>query len=427
MSHVADADRRRTAVVIGAGIVGASCAWYLHREGFAITLVDSRPPGQGASYGNGAVIAVDSVQPTQYPGVLRDVPRMLMDPDGYLSVRWRHLPRLMPWLARFVWASRPATWERLCGDLAALSRLAIEAYRPLRTVPGADALINRNGWMRLFMTEAGWQKGQRQAEVIRRHGVAVDLLSPEEIRQLEPAVSREAYGAIHNSEVAHLGDPARFTACLADDVLRQGGTLVRDSAVGFDMGAAGPAAVRLESGEAIALGPQDVVVIAAGAWSRTLAAALGHPVPLDTERGYHVMVPDAKGLMRMPVLSGDWGFVCTPLDDGLRIAGTVELASLDADPNYARLRPMLRRATRMLPDLADIAPDEDSRWLGFRPSLPDSLPVISASDRHRNVFFAFGHQHLGVTLGPVTGQIIAALATGAAPVLDPAPYRIDRF
>ena len=171
----------------------------------------------------------------------------------------------------------------------------------------------------------------------------------------------------------------------------------------------------------------DRVVIAAGAWSKPLAAVLGHKVPLESERGYHLMIPEAQKLTRMPVISGDWGFVCTPLEHGMRIAGTVELASLDAAPNYSRLRPMLERARRMLPGLADFKPDDESKWMGCRPSLPDSLPVISASPNHRNVLFAFGHQHLGVTLGPVTGRMIAALATGRSPEIDLSPYRIDRF
>ncbi len=418
---------RPRAVVIGAGIVGVSCGWYLREAGYAVTLIDERAPGQGTSYGNGSVIALDSIHPTQYPGVLWDVPRMLMDPDGYLMIRWRYLPQLAPWLIRFVLASRPKTWESARDAIVALNAQSLEAYRPLLKAPGADALLQRRGWLRLFMTKDGWQKAQKTAAAMQAYGLNTTLVGPDEIRQIEPAVTADALGAIHNSDVAHLGDPALFTARVADDLIRDGGELIRARAVGFELGERGPTAVRLDGGGILPIGPADRVVIAAGAWSKPLAAALGHKVPLESERGYHLMIPEARTLTRMPVISGDWGFVCTPLQHGMRIAGTVELASLGAAPNYSRLRPMLERARRMLPGLSDFTPDDESQWMGCRPSLPDSLPVISASPNHRNVLFAFGHQHLGVTLGPVTGRMIAAMATGRSLEIDPSPYRIDRF
>ena len=418
---------RGRAIIIGAGIVGVSCGWYLREAGYDVTLIDEREPGQGTSFGNGSVIALDSIHPTQYPGVLWDVPKMLMDPDGYLMIRWRYLPQLAPWLVRFVLASRPKTWERARDAIATLNAQSLDAYRPLLKAPGAEALLQRRGWLRLFMTREGWRKAQRTAAAMQGYGLNAALVGPEEIRQIEPAVTGDAVGAIHNSDVAHLGDPALFTARVADDLVRHGGELIKARAVGFDLGEGGPTAVRLDGGGTVPIARDDRIVIAAGAWSKPLAAVLGHKVPLESERGYHLMIPDAQALTRMPVISGDWGFVCTPLEHGMCIAGTVELATRDAPPNFSRLRPMLARAERMLPGLADFKPEEESRWMGCRPSLPDSLPVISACPKYPNVFFAFGHQHLGVTLGPVTGRMIAALATGQSPDIDPSPYRIDRF
>ncbi len=217
MSASGSSPDRPRAIIIGAGIVGVSCGWYLREAGYAITLIDERAPGQGTSYGNGSVIALDSIHPTQYPGVLWDVPRMLMDPDGYLMIRWRYLPQLAPWLTRFVLASRPKTWEAARDAIVALNAKSLDAYRPLLKAPGAEALLQRRGWLRLFMTRDGWLKAQKSAAAMQGYGLNTALVGPEEIRQIEPAVTGDALGAIHNSDVAQLGDPALFPAREADD------------------------------------------------------------------------------------------------------------------------------------------------------------------------------------------------------------------
>jgi D-amino-acid dehydrogenase len=244
----------------------------------------------------------------------------------------------------------------------------------------------------------------------------MQVVPSEEIRQFEPSLAPIFRHAIHFPENAYVTNNFRLVQALAECFVRAGGSLRREDVRDFAVGPAGPTHVITAAGRHAV----DAVVIAAGAWSKPLCQRLGHRPLLDTERGYHVMFPDPGVRPRLPIYSGDHTFAVTPLEHGLRIAGTVELGGLSAPPNYARARVLVERGRRMLPGLNEAGRTE---WMGFRPSIPDSLPVIGGSDRHGNAFFAFGHGHLGLTLGAVTGRIVADLDPG----LDLRPYRIDRF
>jgi D-amino-acid dehydrogenase len=257
-------------------------------------------------------------------------------------------------------------------------------------------------------------------ELQRRLGVRVEVLRAEEIRQAEPSLAPiYKHGVIH-PENAHVLDPWRLTQSLAGLVTRQGGAIERRAVTGFSFRDGRPVAARTAEGEV----PFDAVVVAAGAWSRPLARALGKDVPLDTERGYHMTLPHPGVMPRRPLYSGDHSFAVTPLEIGLRFAGTVELGGLDAPPNYGRAEKLLTHGRRMFPGLDA---GGASRWMGFRPSMPDSLPVIGCVPGMPNAVLAFGHGHLGVTLGAITGKLAAALALGRPPSLDVTPYRAERF
>ncbi len=406
--------------VIGAGVVGVSTALYLQRDGRRVTLIDPRGPGEGASRGNASVIAGESCVPVATPGIVWKVPGMLMDPLGPLAIRWGYLPRLAPWLWEFVKASSPKRVEEISIALRSVLANCTDAFMPLLKDAGETDMIRKTGWLGVYETEKKWQGAQGDLELQRRRGVEFTVLQAEEIRQFEPSLAPIYRHAVFYPENAYAVNNFRLVQVLADSFLRGGGVHVREEAHGFELGPAGPTHVLTNGGRHAC----DAVVITAGAWSKHLSRQLGHNPLLDTERGYHVMLPDAGVAPRLPIYSGDYNFAVTPLEHGLRVAGTVELGGLAAPPNYARADILLARGRRMLPGLNEAG---HAKWMGFRPSMPDSVPVISGSDRHRNAFFGFGHGHIGLTLGAVTGRILGDLVAGRDPGVDMHPFRIDRF
>lgn len=406
--------------VIGAGIVGVSTALYLQRDGRQVTLIDPRGPGEGASRGNAAVIAAESCVPVATPGIAWQVPGMLLDPLGPLAIRWSYLPKLAPWLWHFVRASSPVRVEEISKALRSILMGSVDAFMPLVEDAGAADMIRRTGWLGVFGNERKWQGAQWGLELQRRRGVEFTVLEGEEIRQFEPALAPSYRHAVFYPENAYVVDNFRLVQLLAESFLRNGGVHIREEVHDFEFGPNGPTHVLTNGGRHAC----DAVVITAGAWSRKLCRRLGHDPLLDTERGYHVMLPDPGVMPRLPIYSGDHSFAVTPLAHGLRFAGTVELGGLETAPNFARADVLLARGRQMFPGLKE---DGATKWMGFRPSMPDSVPVISGSTRLRNAFFGFGHGHLGLTLGPQTGRILADLVAGRDPGVDMRPFRIDRF
>jgi len=414
----------REIVVIGAGIVGMACASFIQRAGHRVTVLDRGAPGEGTSFGNAGCLNSSSVVPISMPGVLSQVPRWLLDPEGPLVLRWRYLPVLAPWLWRFVRAGAPEKVAAQARALRALLGSTIESYAPLVKEAGAEDLVHRLGHLTVYKSEASFAKDGRAMGLRRENGVVVEDLSFDELRQLEPTLSRDFVRGRMIAETGHVGDPYRLVTRLAEAFTRDGGRILREAARGFEFADGAVTGVRGDSGFHRA----DRVVLAAGAWSKTLARQLGDAVPLDTERGYHVVLRDPEIMPRRPISSADGKFFATPMEMGLRVAGTVEFAGLAAPPDWRRSRMLLRQAQDMFPALSrDIGDERLSMWMGFRPSMPDSLPVIGPSRRHRNAFHAFGHGHVGLIGGAMTGRIVAALVDGAAPPIDITPFRVDRF
>lgn len=410
----------RHIAVIGAGIVGVCSALSLQREGFRVTLIDRDEPGNGTSFGNAAVIGNDSVTPVAMPGMFWRVPGMLADPTGPLAIRWSYLPRLTPWLIRFLAASRTQRVEEISIALRRLMDGAMAAYTPLLEQADAKDMIRRTGWLSVYESEAGFRHGTPKLELQRRRGVPFEVLEPEALGQLEPSLAPIFARAVLYPEAGHSVNVFRMVQVLAGAFEKNGGTLHRGAVRGFDLGPQGPRAVETGAGPVDC----DGVVVAAGAWSKPLAADLGAPVPLDTERGYHVQFPEPGIDLRMPIMSSERGFVVTPLEVGLRCAGTVELGGLEAPPNWARAEVLEKHSRRWFPSLRI---EGRTEWMGFRPSMPDSLPVIGRSPRFSNVILAFGHGHCGVILGARTGALVAALAADRDPGLDLTPFRANRF
>jgi D-amino-acid dehydrogenase len=419
MSGAGPGDGRRVAV-IGAGIVGVCSALCLQRDGFQVTLIEREGPGAGASFGNGAVIGEEQVVPVATPGVLGKVPGMLFDPRGPLALRWSYLPRLAPWLLRFAAASRRDRVEEISIALKALLEGTFESLDRLLELAQARDMLRRTGWMAVYESARGLADYRPLLELQRRRGVRFEILEAEQLRQFEPALAPIFARGVYYPDVGYTVNSQRLVQVLAEAFQRLGGRLEIAEARGFEIGPDGPRAVVTERG-ALAC---EAVVIAAGAWSKGLAGQLGSKAPLDTERGYHVQFPEPGVVPRLPVYSTERAFVASPLEVGLRVAGTVELGGLEAAPNWDRAEVLLRHAKRWFPGLET---EGVTRWMGFRPSMPDSLPVIGRSPRFANVLFAFGHGHCGMMMGARTGEILAALLAERDPGLDMTPYRVERF
>jgi glycine/D-amino acid oxidase-like deaminating enzyme len=409
------------AVVVGAGVVGVATALALRRDGWAVTLIDPHPPGEaGASFGNAGLIATHIVRPLAMPGIARQVPRMLLDPTGPLKVRWHYLPRLAPWLWRFVRAARPEVVERLTAALASMLEPSFDAWRALLEEAGASDLLRQDGNVMVYRTEDALAAAAWERHLLVRHGVRLEVVGDNALRELLPPLDRAYRHGVHFPDSGHVRDPLRVTQAVALLFERHGGRIVRARAEGFRTNSGSVQAVRTDRGEEAG----DLFVVTAGIWSRALCRRLGVRLPLDTERGYHVMLPTPGVELPRPMILGDLKFAVTPMAGGLRMAGTIEFGGIEAPPDPRRHRMMLDRAPSFLPG---VDTSGASSWMGFRPSFPDSLPVIDRAPGWDNAYLAFGHGHLGLTAGAVTGQAVADLAAGRTPPFDLAPFAATRF
>jgi D-amino-acid dehydrogenase len=410
----------RHVTVIGAGIIGICAAAYLQRAGCRVTVLDPVAPGQSTSFGNAGALSKTAFIPLAAPGILREVPKWLLDPDGPLVVRWSYLPKALPWLWQFVRSSERATYEASAEALKPLTTSVFDRYAPLVAEARCEHLINRVGQLYVYSTDAAFAADQDVIALRRRMGVRVDVLTVDELRQMEPSLGDKFRHGVLLPENGHCGNPAGLVEAIAESVVRNGGEIAIDRVLDFVMHDRRVSHLVTDKGRRTV----DQIVVAAGAWSGMLAAKLGHRVPLETQRGYHVMLADPSVALRRNVGWVEGKFIATPMEHGLRIAGTVEIAGLKAPPDYRRADALLRRGRAMFRDLTH---GDVKRWMGHRPCLPNSVPVISRSPGIANAFFAFGHGHIGLITAPATGHLIAELVIGAPPTIDPTPYRIDRF
>ncbi len=410
--------------VIGAGMVGVCAASYLQREGHSVFLLDPGTPGEGASFGNAGAFNASSVTPMSAPGIIKKVPGWLRDPLGPLSLRWTYLPAVLPYLWRFVRAGSADKIHAQARALRPLVGATLSALRPLVKDAGAEHLLHQRGHLYVYRSAESLSKDGLAWTLRRENGVEVDEFDADELRQLEPTLSRDYLHGLLVRENGHTSNPFALVGALCEHFVRNGGEVVRAGAFGFRLDGGRLTAIRTDAGDL----PADKAVVAAGAWSKPLAAALGDRVPLETERGYHLMIEDPEVMPSIPTADGDGKFVATPMDTGLRLAGTVELAGLKAPPDWRRARILLEQGRRMLPGLAADHPDERiSMWMGHRPSMPDSLPVIGASRATPDVLYAFGHGHVGMTSAPMTGRLVADLVAGRRPSIDIVPFSPRRF
>lgn len=406
--------------VIGAGIVGVCCAFHLRRDGHRVTLLDPDPPGSHTSFGNAGAISAQSCIPMAGPGIVKQVPKWLLDPLGPLAIRWSYLPRALPWLMRFVAAGTPEKIRAQSKALRALHAPVVEAHRELAEAAGCADLIRQDGALYVYETEEAFRADAGSRALMRERGVELHELDGHELRQMEPDLAPIFVRATFFPGGAHCLDPGALVRRYAEAFVRAGGEIRAAHATGFEIGPDGPRKVRTDVGDIEA----DRIVIAAGAWSHRLSAQFGDGFPLESERGYHMVLPHSGISTRRPISFIERRFMATTMNMGLRLAGTVEFAGLEAPPNWGRAEKLVEHAKRAF---VGLDASEGSRWMGHRPATPDSLPVIGRSPRHPAVFYAFGHGHLGLTGAAVTGRYIADLVAGREPAIDLSPFRIDRY
>jgi D-amino-acid dehydrogenase len=404
--------------IIGAGIVGMATALQLQIEGHAVTVFDPRPPGTACSYGNSGGIGIGLVAPIAMPGIGRQALRLLLDPDEPLFIEPRHLLRKAAWFWRFWRASRPRQVERIAAQRAALNHKVLETLEPLLERADARDLLRHAGMNFVFAGAVPSAGAEARFALGRQHGIAAERMSPDELREVLPDLAADIVTGIRIPGNRHCTDPGELVERLAAAVLRGGGGLVPEAVHRIEPGPR-PRLVTANGRHGF-----DAIVVAAGAWSRELAAALGVRVLLEAERGYHLMLPHAGVRMAAPTTLADRNIVLTPMDEGLRITGIAEFAEPEAPTNAARAMNLLRLARRYFPTLDG---GEARIWVGPRPSTPDSLPVIGPAPGHRQVVFAFGHGQSGLAHASVTARLVADIVADRPPLLDLSAFAPARF
>lgn len=406
-------------VVVGAGIIGVACALQLARQGRRVVVVDAQAPGMGASYGNAGHLATEQVFPIADLSILKRLPAMLLDPMGPLRLDWTYLPRALPWFIRLLLNLRPARYQRTVAGLRALNEGSLGAWQRLLQSIGQAQLLREDGSLLVYEraeSRAALDAVQRR---MTQQGVAVDFWSGDAVRKAAPQLSDAIQGGLFFPATGHFLDPYTVVGELVNAAKAEGVKFLQQRVLDARLEGSG---VSLMTDQGVLTAPH--VLIACGAHSAKLTAALtGKQVPLDTERGYHLMLPHEQQRLPFAVTSLERKFIMTPMTGGLRLAGTVEFAGLDRPANMQRAWQLHRLSKGLFRhELSDC---EATPWMGFRPSLPDSLPIIDRVCEGK-VLLAFGHQHLGLTQAAVTAEWVGQLVAGER-VPELQPYRLDRF
>ncbi|MBD3666229.1 FAD-dependent oxidoreductase [Sulfitobacter sp. TSTF-M16] len=405
-------------VIIGAGIVGVSTGIWLRRLGAEVTILDRGAPGQGTSYGNAGVLAACAMVPVTIPGLVAKSPKLVMNPDFPLFLRWSYLPRLAPWLVRYLANANDRDTRRIAKGLTPITSDTVEQHKALTAGTDAARWVTDCDYHFAYKDRAAFEADSYTWKLRRKAGFAPEITEGDAVKDREPNLSgvnllatMKAHGTIRN--------PGGYVAHLAEVFQGMGGTLRQTEVKDFERTGGQVTAVRTKDGPV----PCDQVVIATGVWSKPLMEKMGIKVPLETERGYHILFEGATNGALSPTMVAAGKFVATPMDAGLRCAGVVEFGGLDAGPSKGPLKLLRRQVKAAYPDLKYAGTE---KWLGHRPAPSDSLPLIGEVGQ-TGVFTAFGHHHIGLTGGPKTGRLLANMIMGAPPNIDMSTYSPNRF
>jgi D-amino-acid dehydrogenase len=406
-------------VVVGAGIVGLSTAIWLQRFGQQVTLVDRDAPGNGASFGNAGLLAACAMVPVTTPGLLFDAPRMLLDPNSPLFLRWSYLPRIAPWLVRFLRHANDKHARRISAHMNDMTADTVAQHDALTDGLAARVFLRKSDYVYAYGSRAEFEADRYSWDLRREHGFAPTMIEGPEVREFDPSYGEKITCLAVVKDHGFVTDPGGYVAALARDFETAGGRIMR--ATVQDIETSDGASPRVLTDQE----PLDCdrVVLASGAWSKPLMAKLGLDIPLETERGYHIVLKNASGGPKAPSMIAAGKFVATPMDAGLRCAGIVELGGLDAGPSKAPFDLLRRRTKDAFPGLEF---EGEETWMGHRPATPDSMPLIGQV-RNTGVYTAFGHQHVGLTAAPKTGRLVAGLIADQPTNQDLSAFDPHRF
>ncbi len=403
--------------IIGAGIQGVCNALFLQKKGFQVTLFDREEPGSAASYGNAGHFSPYASVPLNRPDVIADVPSMLISSRGPLALKWNYVPKMIPWFARFILNCREEKMMHTAKNMHQILDQSLPAFDELFDEIDLDGLVENNGILYVW-TDQNMKSRELEIRIRDQLGVKQQLVNKKEIHDLEPNLKPFYHGGVFYDYARHARNPRKILIKLFENFVNKGGKFLKLNIQNIDFDEEKPV-LRTETQRFIF----DKLVIACGAFSKRLTDKLHENIPLDTERGYHVHFKDYDHLISRPIVYANRGFGMTPMEQGLRVVGTVEFGGLENSPSKSRIKNLILNAKDMLDGLQE----HKDEWLGFRPTLPDFLPVLGPSKNYKNVFYSFGHHHLGWTLGAISGKIISKMISGENTNLDLQPYSSIRF
>ena len=408
-------------VVVGAGIVGVATALNLLRAGRSVTLIDRQAPGEGTSFGSGGILASSSIVPLTVPGLIRKAPGMLVRSDGPLYLRWSYLLCLMPWLLRYLSHCRVDETRRIATALASLVVDSLDEHRRLAKGTAAERRIHSKAYAIVYRDRAAFDADAFAWHLREENGITWRTVEGEAVAELEPALnSAYRYLAIFDHQHGTIDEPGEYIKDLARVFVAEGGCLEQREITALIRNADGRIVLCVDGQKLEA----DNIIIAAGAWSGRLLASIGVKVPLESQRGYHIDLLNPSTTLNNAMLFTDAKCVVTSMTGKLRLAGLVEFAGLDAKPSHAPIRTLITLISRMFPKLTF---ERYTEWMGHRPALTDSLPVIGAVPGCPGLLVAFGHHHVGITSGAKTGRLMADLIIGRPSQMDMSPYQESRF
>jgi len=404
--------------IIGAGIQGVCTALFLQKKGYQVTLFDRDQPGNSASYGNAGHFSPYASVPLNRPDVITDVPAMLLSSRGPLALKWNYIPKMIPWFIRFLLNCRKKKMMHTAKNMHQILEQALPAFDELFEEINLEGLVESKGILYVW-NDKNLKSRELEIKIREELGIKQQLVNPKEIHDLEPNLKPFYHGGVYYDYARHARDPKKILIKLFENFSSKGGKFLKLNIKDINFDADKPV-IRSETQRFIF----DKLVIACGAFSKKLTDKLHEQIPLDTERGYHVHFKDCDRLISRPVVYANRGFGMSPMEQGLRVVGTVEFGGLKNPLSKSRIKNLINNAKYLLDGLPDHHEDE---WLGFRPTLPDYLPVIGPSKNYKNVFYSFGHHHLGWTLGAISGKIISKMIAKENSNIDLKPYSSTRF